>query len=294
MSDYSLAIDEIERSWGIIDKDRRIEYFENHFRDWIDSMPPELKSEILGLMNSFSYYTKSQVCNFLKQIHQDYVSKNVDFDFAFIMPVPSNYGMINSTTEYQLEYRLTNEISKNNCPNGWEEKTVKSALKHIKTIIIVDDFCGSGDTIIRCLSQHKRVVKKKKILIIVIHIMDAAVRRLNEYSVKNKLDLEIKSFNRSDAIINSLNPKQQEIITNGCRVLKIKKCIWGYKDTGALVAFYENTPNNTMGIFWQSKRLTNAIFPRTEDSMITAVELAKKKRERKRRNLWYKIKTFLN
>ena len=39
----------------------------------------------------------------------------------------------------------------------------------------------------------------------------------------------------------------------------------GYKNTEALVAFYNNTPNNTLPIFWTDVEDNKALFPRNDD-----------------------------
>ena len=62
----------------------------------------------------------------------------------------------------------------------------------------------------------------------------------------------------------------------------------GKDESEGLVAFYNNTPNNTIGVFWQDTGNNKAIFPRDYGALpvweMTPKEMKKRKKERKINN----------
>jgi len=65
-----------------------------------------------------------------------------------------------------------------------------------------------------------------------------------------------------------------------CRNHKIDNLILGYEDVSSLVAFHYNTPNNTLGLFWQDLMDFTALFPRKKKR---STELSKMQQEARNR-----------
>lgn len=78
--------------------------------------------------------------------------------------------------------------------------------------------------------------------------------------------------------------ENKEVFKKESRELGIKEHeILGFQETEALVAFYENTPNNTLGIFIKDTSKNKALFPRKIDHRPSFMDM-KNRRERKKDN----------
>ena len=58
----------------------------------------------------------------------------------------------------------------------------------------------------------------------------------------------------------------------------------GFNKTQALIAFSENTPNNTFGIFWKYTERNNPLFPRKDSKQSSVEEMREDKKARKEAN----------
>ena len=60
--------------------------------------------------------------------------------------------------------------------------------------------------------------------------------------------------------------------------------IYGYSCTESLVAFFNDTPNNTLGIFWKNTDKNDALFPRNHEEKPAWMKFRENKKERMKSN----------
>jgi hypothetical protein len=164
---------------------------------------------------------------------------------------------------------------------------VISNLEYIENIVFVDDCCGSGKTIIDFLSNYKEELKNKKIFYLVIHVMKAALDKITSFSENTGMQISIlygvctdKAFKRCENIAE----KKTEFVQESVKLGIPKADVLGFKNTEALMAFYNDTPNNTLGVFWKNGMGYTPLFPRENDDVPGWQKLKKEKEQRNRNN----------
>lgn len=165
-------------------------------------------------------------------------------------------------------YRVESEIRK-------RKKKTKNIFKETNFLVLLDDFSGSGETIIDYLSiLQKHLPPTVRVLIFCLHGMSDAEKKLIEWSNNNtNLDvtvtfrtLEEKFFDRIEFQTQNAQTKFEDFEENSVLDESEKKYILGYDKTQALVTNYRNTPNNTFSIFWKKSENKKwmPLFPRSE------------------------------
>ena len=141
-----------------------------------------------------------------------------------------------------------------------------------KELVVVDDYSGTGKTFIKTVDKMLQVsslVQDTNFYFLTLHITRRAVEQIEEYAKDVGININIISLDYSeevfkkDYIYNEIEAeKKKRHYTELCRKHMIEKYVLGFDDVSSLVAFHYNTPNNTLGIFWQDLVEFTALFPR--------------------------------
>ncbi len=159
---------------------------------------------------------------------------------------------------------------------------LKKSYSKTEFLVLLDDYSGSGETIIDYLNiLQKYLPEKIKVLVFCLHAMSVAEQTLDEWRMKNtNLNVVFYFYSTDEKFFDKLEKLPQNHSTN-LKDIKSKltdfeekylletddkKYALGYNDTQSLVTNYRNTPNNTFSIFWKrSKNLKwSPLFPRRE------------------------------
>ena len=161
-------------------------------------------------------------------------------------------------------------------------------------LAIVDDFSGSGDTFIKTVDKYidtnSRIVSSK-IFLLVIHITEIAEENIKKYAKEVDLDIEIiyleksKQAFREDYIYNREQSKKKarEYESIYDRLPLKREYKFGFCGTEALISFFYNTPNNTLGLFWQDIGTVQALFSRHKSSPASLRNMQSKAKERRKK-----------
>lgn len=275
-------------------KDNRIEHFIESYDDWINCFDNDTKKIVELLLSHFDYYTHEEINEQLKELHLQMVNDyNIpDADAAHLF-IKKKDGKWNSSLEYVTEYKLINKIDK-----SFFIEDVRAIddedWQNIKNIVIVDDCCGTGESLEKYLKYINRDFKGKCIYYIVIHALQASLDRLKaieaSYDVRICLvaaNLRNKAFEYKEL---QMIDDAKDLICTFSEKKGLTKGYWlGFDDSQGVFAFYNNTPNNTIGLFWESNEEYKAIFPR-DFGMIPSwkrprpSDMKKKKQERQMNN----------
>lgn len=266
MHDYSQEKESFLSKFN--DTDDMINHFDKTFSTWTESLSDDVKPIVFDLLSNFDYYTHATVNKGLKVLHQKlHDNYNVDDKEAVHTIIPKYDGHFDSSLEYLTEYRQLNEIQKLNCYYTISEITDEE-WDSVPYIIIVDDICGSGHSLRTFLKNQKKSFSDKTIYYLTIHFMNQsneAISKLEkEYNVRI---ISISLHNRKRAfdldVIMKYEDARERIRLFSRKMCIPKERVFGQYKSEALVAFYNNTPNNTIGLFCYSTDNYDAPFSRT-------------------------------
>lgn len=220
---------------------------------------------IIFLLKNFQYYSRSSINTHLKQLYTELLAKKVSpLEDIMHTYIQSDRERINSSIEYFIDYKRLNNIDKCICSDNLKSIKESTWLK-ITQIAIIDDCCGSGASLEKFLEGTGLDFSNKTLYYIVIHMMSDAKQKLSNIENKfNNFKIMPITITNSEKIFNNGNISQlkPQFIDYSINIGINDKYILGYADTEALFSFYNNTPNNTLGLFWMNTQHNEAIFPR--------------------------------
>lgn len=252
---------------------------------WISQMSEKMREIIEIQMGFFDYYSHESVNGYLKALHGKlHEIEGVCFNNTIYTVLPNQNGRLNSGSYYLIEYKEINKISKYVVFPSFADLIDK--LQYIDNIVIVDDFCGSGKTLIDFLSKYLDYLKNKNVYYLVVHVMSGALIEIGKFSMQNSLKTRVIYCKCSDkAFLNKqLENRKDEFINESRKMGLQRDCILGFKDTESLVAFYNNTPNNTLGIYWREEKNYTPLIPRNNDEKPSWQQLKTDKKKRLKNN----------
>lgn len=275
-------------------KDTKIENFDNKFDDWISQFSEDFKPICYKLLERFDYYTNSEVNGIIEDIYNSLVlSENLNSEETIYGIIENDENRIGSSAVYLTILANINNIDAKHVFNNSFPREIENGIKNI---VLIDDFCGSGDTVIKFMENKIDKLISYNIYIIFIHVMQNGEKSIKEFAKENKINLKSLKYKSSNKIFEtdlfSLETIEEtkQITEKETESKKINKNIFGYKDSQSLVSFFGNTPNNTLAIFWKDTENYNSIFPRKERKRKPKIsELSDEKKERGKQNLNNKI-----
>ena len=150
--------------------------------------------------------------------------------------------------------------------------------RNIQRLVLLDDFAGTGRTLIDGLKRELKFLQRVnlgKIRIILITLVGFSESRnlIEKYLNQSGLDAyvyfcdELGSENKAFSVDSVVFPDSSERdlarqIAEGKGIRLEKKQPLGYGDTQASVVFYENCPNNSLPIFWSRNDGWTPLFSR--------------------------------
>lgn len=281
-----MFFDECLKKWKI-DEGHALK-MRNNYNKWIGQMPENMTYILAELLKHFDYYSHEMVNKYLVDLYAKLKENDSLNDDNMIYTVLANQGgRYCSSYDYISEYRILNNVSKYIIYPNLEELIRTGSIECISNIILLDDFCGSGKTLIDFIKRHINVLKDKNIYYMVIHAMEQGIRNIEEFAEQEGINVYViyekctdKAFSMCTYIYDKKAEFEKESINLGIQ----KNYVLGYDNTEALIAFYDNTPNNTLGIFWQDRRGHSSLFHRSKDKRPSWQNLNKKQGERANRN----------
>lgn len=272
---------EITKRWGDADFKKN---FDVILEEWLSQFKKYERPLLLELLRNFYYYTEKAIDRKVVELHCSFLKNNGDdISNVIFTKIPKEYGVANSDIVF-LSYWINNDIkgySSNDVVRDYLEKDIIP-----EKLVIVDDYIGSGDTVIEALQKMLSIAPElhnSKLYVLVIHASVVGINKLNDFILKMGLDLTFiyiektdKAF-QGDYIFSRINAKLREKeytdICNGKGVGKT--VILGYKDVQSLVAFEKTTPNDTLGLFWHSANNFVALFHKNSQPRNTSVSSLK-------------------
>lgn len=148
----------------------------------------------------------------------------------------------------------------------------------IENLVFIDDMVGTGETMKKFLNKMlinkipKQIAEKINIYLISLEACGTGLDLLKEYSETQCIKFNVIHSNKH---IRAFTPDyiytEQESNQMRSKIFAFEKDVLksshplGYSETEALMAFYHNTPNNTLSSFWYNENNWNGVFPRRKD-----------------------------
>lgn len=143
---------------------------------------------------------------------------------------------------------------------------IEKNKEEIECLILIDDFVGSGDTLLECVNViEEKGVKKEKIKALTLVLQETGKKAVEEYGI----DI-YSAIIRNKGITDNYNEDEAKRKINqmkriGKTIKADKNLYLGYKESEGLVSMIK-TPNNTFPFYWSEKKkdgkVTVAPFPR--------------------------------
>lgn len=125
-------------------------------------------------------------------------------------------------------------------------------ISQCRSILLLDDYIGSGDTIIENIKELLDYIKNKEILIIVYAIQNMAIKKFEEIIKEYNLNINLIYKIRLDTYADYLDSTTQRYVNDICKLCSEVDFRFGWKNTGALVAINKQSPNNNISILWNN------------------------------------------
>ena len=161
-------------------------------------------------------------------------------------------------------------------PEAWE--AIIRDSNTIQRLVIIDDFCGTGGTIIDGLKQmdeslHAANDAGVQIIIVALVGFTEARTAIEEYIESNELNGlvyfcdelgdEHRVFSDTCAIFPDANERDRaRAVAEAKGVQLFRRFPLGFRDTQATIVFYQSCPNNTLPILWSNNGQWIPLFSR--------------------------------
>ncbi|KMT59095.1 phosphoribosyltransferase-like protein [Paenilisteria newyorkensis] len=229
----------------------------------------DISNALIDGIKNYKYYSKKTVEAKFKDFHEEYllnVIKMPDTIFSNISNV-GNPSKFNSSNFYLTKYLEVNSLSNDRGIDIYRllvEDKSSTKMKNISNVVLIDDFSGSGRTIISFLKKITALLEHKSIIVFCIHIMEVAEESILEFiredTTSNQIYLKYTTKTRA-ALVDQPQVKERLKEFEEAELSSVFPL--GYSESQALVTFYRNCPNNTLSSYWNHfEGYWSALFPR--------------------------------
>lgn len=277
--EHTLELAEIfqQKGWDIEDGDHETSLY-NRFCNTLARFEYDEQRLILDLTKRFLHvhFTKydKELNNVLEKMNRFGSREQMVASKFYVMPLiaPRDKGKIKSST--LMAYLMKETSIKLTDVFAGKELVVAETLEALPknfsesgltTLILVDDYVGTGDTAVECLeylfSNNVRTIIPEKVIVISLVAQEVGVRKIESLGVKHFTSILCKkgitdhyTQDKLETVIGLMSSIEAKIGVND-------KFEFGYGRSEALVSMIR-TPNNTFPVYWFAKNGITAPFPR--------------------------------
>lgn len=256
---------------------------------WLENFSQEEQELLLDLLSRFYYYSEEKIKEKTKELYQKFVSKyKEDSSQAVYSKIFKEYGISYSDLLF-TSFWLNNNLGDQAEPN-LHQLIKDGGIPPV--IVIVDDYSGTGKTLIKTLDiliQANPSVSNATFYFLTIHITDRALQQIQDYVENTGIQVHTIFLEKSqETFKKGYLYEEIDAITKRNTYANIynrfnahKDFAFGFEAVESLVAFHYNTPNNTLGLFWQDLADFVALFPRHKHKRTTLKTLQQDAKQRK-------------
>jgi len=279
-----IEYNEIDRNF--MNYDKKLRYLDKKLEKWLSHIDSEDKKVFMKLFEKFLYYDRVKIIEDMESLYKKYKTIEEEFSDTIFLPVVSFGGVLNgaiSMIECFKEATCDEKyVSKKHIATQPQDFNNEFDITKVKNIVLIDDVIGTGDTLIdslyRLISTSPELLNNKKIYILSLINLKKGIENVKRFSKEKEWDLRFinDSYIESIFLNENLYPNEtgaredKKIIRKYERKIASRNIdIMGYRRSEALLAFYFNTPNNTLSTFWNKvDNEWSPFFPRDKDDVI--------------------------
>lgn len=264
---------------------------EPRIESWLSGFSEEEQKLMLDLLSNFHYYSEKRMNEKVEELYKEFVESYTGnpADVIFTKIIKEQGASFSDI--FSSAFWFQNNLY------DYMEPNILSLLEEGSvpgTLVIVDDYSGTGKTFIKTIDkfiEKNRNIITTYLYFLTLHITQRAIKQIEEYSKEIGVQIKIISLEISDEAFKSgylfeegQAFKHKKYYSDICTRHSInEKFVFGFEDVASLVAFYYNTPNNTLGLFWHDLTDFIALFPRHKKEQTSLKQMQKDAQDRKNR-----------
>ena len=200
---------------------------------------------ILNMVKNISWYWDMQIAEYLESETNKY------FDSETIIVDCATGEKKNEYSNSAINiYTLLANSGYFNDSDFIKISNLNELDKNIKRLIILDDFIGSGDTI---LKQIKKIIDygftKKEIIIISYICHESGKNNIENFVTDNNINLKYEVLENT-YLKKGLDYNLVKYINKICKKCKKRELRYGYGNCGSMVSINLTSPNNNLPILY--------------------------------------------
>ncbi len=261
---------------------------------WLENFEKTDWKKALTVLNNFEYYSTKDIIKEYENGLKDIIDADTSDELIFLIPVGNlrkrenqkevyYFGKSGAAMVYYL--KKTPSFSRNTKKLKLIEEDKLIELKENAKIVMVDDFSGTGGTIIEYYQNIKtKLPEKHTAIVLTIAFMEKAEEVLNKSNIQIVGNKKLPAFSERGSVF-GYYPKMKAIrdfcFKYGNNLYPVenynkntKHHPLGFLNTQALIGFEHSIPNNTLSIIWADcKNKSNDVswkplFPRRGNLVI--------------------------
>ncbi|WP_055669439.1 phosphoribosyltransferase-like protein [Desnuesiella massiliensis] len=254
--------------WG---RDSRTERFEELVNLWLDKVHDGDKNIYLKLLKNFRYYSKKNENDYASFIINNIIKVDKDIEETIVIPLLKPEEGMSGAYKILRSIQVVGGLRAEVCPINLLNFEQKYDIDLIKNIIIVDDISGTGRTLEKSLKYMKEsypsFFHNKMVYVSCLVISEVAKSHIQ--LIKDihfwQYDITKKAFDNGHIFSENEVESTKDKIKIYEKMLSTQKDesdIFGFENSELLIAFSDDTPNNTLLSFWKENNGWKPIFPR--------------------------------
>ncbi len=299
--------------------DERIDELALKLPIWLEEVDQEHHMYFLMLLKYFQYFDRKKIHDGFLEVYERYKLYEPEWEKTIYAPISPKIPIYNGTNEFFHIFRevCKKEVKKTFVASQFRDFLKTFRISSISNYVLIDDIIGTGSTlkdfIEPLIRENPEKFEGKKIYILCLVAHPKGLDKIEELKQELKIDISCiytyklkKAFENDEIFKEEVERKQAKKILNMYekRIAKRKIDVMGYKNSQGLVAFFYNTPNNTLSVFWEqeAKVKWNPLFPRSirgeelpldEESSLESIRKRKNKKDFSAQYIFEKIKSVL-
>lgn len=225
--------------------DNQIISFDRNYYNWISRcVEDDTLLLLIDMIQKYVYIPRQFIYKQWDEIYRYIDSITSPIMYSWIQ---KNDKKLNSSYDYVLDFINTHYIDS----KLFFYKITESDIGYNNNIIFIDDIAGTGNTLVNYLKKHTFLSRYNiTIYYFVYYCTRSAYTLIEEYCNNHSINIKIFGYGCLKYDFKDNNIK--DLFTEYSQQY-VNSYIYGYRESQLLVSFYNNTPNNTFGIFWKNK-----------------------------------------
>lgn len=290
MLDITEVFIERAEEWTKEGIDDRVEDAIERFDKWSLNLKEKETILLEEFLKRFKYYSERRTRNIIKKLSERANNKyKISNQDSLISVVRKGDGKKNSSHKYWSIHEEVSGLSSDIYYDSLGDIDDMLWLD-INKIVFVDDCSGTGEQFTKFLKRQEnnftdrkqnKSLRGKTIILLVVHIIEDALAYIDKYGEENGLNIKVEYYSSEKKAFFGKEEDEKKIFLKLSEGRSVKHSL-GYHEAEALMAFYNNTPNDTLGVFWCDSDNNIALFPRSDSPKAGWKMSEKQKKERRR------------